>query len=74
VKTGDSPAVIGTASGPKKQVTAFILERSQPLSRTVEQLAIRIHQRQVHVDKDVGVFHCRCFEETRAPSATQNQL
>src|SRR5437867_379829 len=41
----------------EKQVTALILESGQSFTRAVQQPAVGVHQRQVHIDEDIGVFH-----------------
>src|SRR5439155_8561002 len=36
-----------------------IFESGQSLTRTLQQPAVGVHQRQVHIDEDIGIFHWR---------------
>src|SRR5262245_14940157 len=49
--------ILKTNRAPKKQMTALVLEPLQTLSRSVQQFAACIYQRQVNINEHVSIFH-----------------
>lgn len=53
MQAGDFAAIIRTAGGPKEQMAPFLLQAGKSFACAVEQLPVRIDQRQIHIDKSI---------------------